>query len=517
MKSILKIFGLAVLFLGFGIGSYWLIFSQGLLLGILVSFLLLVVCASLLAFSLYGIQAGELEKIRLTNRMEVAGMLVLTVYLSSAVGVFAIANTAIEARELTKDFSAADKTKLLVSSLWGSGTLNAAEGTLEKNGVVYSFTASTKDEIDKIDGFLEEEKGRIADFFGNEDTGGLTIVFHDDFDTLAEMSGYEEAMGYYDFYSQEIHIVPDDYSWDVILLHEYTHYQSHLYAKRANVAETRLPSWFEEGVADYLAGESSDWYDLEDTEITDFHLLDHDYSFHNTYTRNYDPYVQSFLAVESLVNEYGEDVLKKFLPAKLPGEFYEILEDVTGMELAEFQKTFLDDMIAESKEEMAQYDAAYAAMDRKDFSEALEIIEDMKKKASEEDMNQLSWMETDLYLMQDKFDEAIEGFEKRLEENDDPESRLDDLTSLAEIYVLVDPEKSLELIEEAENLADEDGADMEFGFTYYDLEAYREAYELINSQTPLEGYEILLDEELLYYDAVIEKVTEKVEKLSDAD
>src|SRR5690606_9215268 len=144
--------------------------------------------------------------------------------------------------------------------------------------------------------------------------------------------------------------------------------------------------------------------------------------------------------------------------------FYEILEDMTGMELAEFQKTFLDDMIAESKKEMAQYDAAYAAMDKKDYKKAFELVEKLKETASEQDMNQLAWMETDIYLMQDKFDEAIEGIEKRLEENDDPESRLDDLTSLAEIYVLVDPKMSLELIEEAENLADADEADMEYGF-----------------------------------------------------
>ncbi|WP_033542256.1 hypothetical protein [Planococcus sp. CAU13] len=507
MKTLLKAFILAVIFFGFTIGSYWLIFSQGLILGVLISFVLLILCVAVLAFSLYGIEVGGLKKIRLTNRLEVASLLILTVYLSSAIAVFAVTNTALEARELTKNFSAADKTQMLVTSLLNTGPVNNTAGSTEKNGVVYSYTASTEDEIDKIDEFLEKEKNRIAQFFGNEEPGSLTIVFHDDFDTLSEASGYDEAMGYYDYYKQEIHLVPDDYSWDVILLHEYAHHQSHLYAEKYHLAETRLPSWFEEGVADYLAGETSDWYELEEVEITDFHLLDHDYSFHNTYTRNYDPYVQSFLAVESLVNEYGEDVLKTFLPAKLPGEFYEILQEVTGMELTVFQDTFLDDMIAESQKEQAQYDAAYAAIDREDFSEALEIVEDLKETASEQDMNQLSWMETDIYLMQEKFDEAIQLLEERLETGDE-ESRVDDLMTLAEIYLLVDPEMSLELIEEADALAPEE-EDSEFG--YY-MEAYLEAYELINSSTPYEGYMILLDEELLYYDAVIEKVNEIVEE-----
>lgn len=506
MKVLWKVVILSVLFLGFSIGSYWLIFSQGLVLGILISFMLLVLCSAGLAFSLYGIESGQLEKIWLKSRMEVAALLILTVYLSSAIGLFAVANSFLEAKELTKNFSAAEKTQMLASSLWNSNSTSSTIGSIEKNGVVYSFTASTKDEIDKIDAFLEEEKARIADFYDNAEMGGLTIVFHDDFDTLSKASGYEEAMGYYDYYSQEIHLVPDDYSWDIILLHEYSHYQSHLYSQKYGLSETRLPLWFEEGVADYLAGETSDWYVLEDVEVTDFKLLDYDYSFHNTYSRNYDPYVQSFLAVESLVNDYGEELLPTFLSAKMPSEFYAMLEEATGMELAEFQKTFLDSMIEESTAEQEKYDAAYEAMEKRKYEEAAKIIDELKENASEEDLNHLTWMQTDLYLMQDQFDEAIAFMQDRLE-NGNSDYRLDDLMTLAEIYLLVDPEVSLELVREADVVAMED-ENMEFG--YYDMEAYLEAYELINSSSPYEGYMILLEEELIYNETIIEKIDEKV-------
>lgn len=506
MKVLWKVVILSVLFLGFSIGSYWLIFSQGLVLGILVSFMLLVLCVAGLAFSLYGIESGQLARIWLKSRMEVAALLILTVYLSSAIGLFAAANTFLEAKELTKNFSAAEKTQMLATSLWNSNSNSSTIGSIEKNGVVYSFTASTKDEIDKIDAFLEEEKGRIADFYGNEEMGDLTIVFHDDFDTLSEASGYEEAMGYYDYYSQEIHLVPDDYSWDIVLLHEYSHHQSHLYSQKYGLSETRLPLWFEEGVADYLAGETSDWYALEDVEVTDFKLLDYDYSFHNTYSRTYDPYVQSFLAVEALVNEHGEALLPTFLTAKMPSEFYAMLEEATGMELAEFQETFLDDMIEESTAEQAKYDKAYEAMEKGKYEEAANIIDELTETASEEDLNHLSWMKTDLYLMQDQIDEAITFMENRLE-NGNPDYRLDDLMTLAEIYLLVDPAVSLELIKEADILALEDEY-MEFG--YYDMKAYLEAYELLNSPSPYEGYMILLEEELIYNETIIEKVEELV-------
>src|SRR5690606_9606620 len=131
--------------------------------------------------------------------------LILTIYLSSAIGLFALANTLIEAKDLTKDFTAAEKTQTLASSFFNSTATQNVAGTIEKNGISYSYTNSTKDEIDKVDALLEQEKERIDKFFGNESTGELTIVFHDDFDTLSEASGIEDALGYYDYYTQEIH------------------------------------------------------------------------------------------------------------------------------------------------------------------------------------------------------------------------------------------------------------------------------------------------------------------------
>ncbi|WP_422122525.1 hypothetical protein DHX103_12040 [Planococcus sp. X10-3] len=507
MKGLLKILILLVLFLGFTIGSYWLIFSQGIILGILISFLLLVICIGILAFSLYGIQIGHLAYVGLKTRMQVAALLILTVYLSSALGLFAVANTLLELRDVTENYTIGEKTEVLVSPLRNNGTTPDTAGSIEKNGVIYSYTASTKDEIDKIDEFLETEKVRIAEFFGTEEFGDLTIVFHDDFDTLSDASGYEEAVGYYEYRSQEIHIVPDDYSWHVILLHEYIHHQSHLYAQENRLTATRLPLWFEEGLAEYLAGETSDWYEFEDVEIIDFTSLNHDYSFHSSSTGTFDPYIQSFLAVESLANKYGEDKLKTLLAAELPGEFYELLEETTRMDLADFQETFLDDMIEESNEKIAQIDAAYEAMDMGLYTAAATIINQLMASASEEDLHHLSWMQTDLFLMQDQFEEAILFMEDRLETSD-PAYRIDDLTTLAELYLLVDSEKSLELIQEAELLVDEDVA---MDFTYYNLEAYLEAYGLINSDSPFEGYMILLDEDLLYNEIIIDRVTEKVE------
>ncbi|GKW47329.1 lipopolysaccharide assembly protein LapB [Planococcus sp. NCCP-2050] len=503
MKFLGKALLLLILFTGISIGSYWLIFSQGLILGLFLAFILLIFCLAVVALSLYGLHIGQLAKLRLANRMEIASLLILTIYLSSAIGLFALANTLIEAKDLTKDFTAAEKTQTLASSFFNSTATQNVAGTIEKNGISYSYTNSTKDEIDKVDALLEQEKERIDKFFGNESTGELTIVFHDDFDTLSEASGIEDALGYYDYYTQEIHLVPDEYSWDITLLHEYSHHQSHVYSQEQMLSETRLPAWFEEGTAEYLAGESSDWYEMEEVEPIDFHLMDHNFTFHDTYTRNFDPYVQSLLAVESLADAYGEDQLKSFLAAKMPSEFYKMLEETTGMTLVEFQETFLDDLMAESKAESETYEAAYEALDNGDHEEAQALIDELSASASDEELARLAWMQTDLYLMQDQFDEAIAFMENRLETSG-PKHRIDDLMTLAEFYMLMDPEKSLALIQQA----DEESVDEAYT---YELEAYLEAYELIDSPSPQEGYLILLDEELIYNETINKKLAEKVE------
>src|SRR5690606_35023838 len=131
-----------------------------------------------------------------------------------------------------------------------------------------------------------------------------------------------------------------------------------------------------------LAGESSDWYEMEEVEPIDFHLMDHNFTFHDTYTRNFDPYVQSLLAVESLADAYGEDQLKSFLAAKMPSEFYKMLEETTGMTLVDFQETFLDDLMAESKAESETYEAAYEALDNGDHEEAQALIDELSVSAS---------------------------------------------------------------------------------------------------------------------------------------
>src|SRR5690606_22724485 len=116
--------------------------------------------------------------------------------------------------------------------------------------------------------------------------------------------------------NKSIHLVPTDENWELILVHEYSHYQSHLFSKQNGLSITRLPSWFEEGIADYFADDSIGWYDLERIELIDFHDLDSQRDFDNASTSKYDPYAQSFLAVESLVEENGEELILELLESQ---------------------------------------------------------------------------------------------------------------------------------------------------------------------------------------------------------
>ncbi|QDY46186.1 hypothetical protein FK545_14850 [Planococcus glaciei] len=114
-----------------------------------------------------------------------------------------------------------------------------------------------------------------------------------------------------------------------------------------------------------MAEDNSYWYDLQSVELINFRSLDIYTEFEEASTESYDPYAQSFLAVQSLVMDHGTEFIPDLLTSRNTSEFYRKLEELTGMELAEFEKTFLKDMLEEQKTRNAKLDQAYNAIDTK--------------------------------------------------------------------------------------------------------------------------------------------------------
>ncbi|WP_142829944.1 hypothetical protein [Planococcus soli] len=500
MKSIIKQLFLMTIY---SYLAYFLILNQGLIGGLMIAGMFLVVCLVIFSASIIGTVKGSLNFMKISNIKEAVGLMIFSIVLTIVVASVTIINSFAIYTTGDENLALTNKTRLFASTVFQVSSQPELL-KIEKNGVTYYFSEKNEDEIAKIDEVLQNERKSFNQFLGTQDEGGLTVEFHEDYESLESGYGAEEVAGYYNLGTKSIHLVPTDESWELILVHEYSHYQSHLFSNQHSLSITRIPSWFEEGIADYFADESSGWYDLESTEIIDFHELDSQHDFDSASTDTYDPYAQSFLAVETLVEEYGEGIIPDLLMSRSATAFYKKLEAMIGMDIEEYDEIFLDQKITEQKKMDDWFEQAYEQLDKKDYAAMEKTVDTIKGAGDEYDRDAAEWILVDGLLDQKKFGEAADLLNQKIAE-DTEEFLIDDLMLLAEIYLLIDPQLSLEKAMEAER------AYQESGYYYFDEEIIP-VYKKINSSESLAGYRQLLREEWVYNSYVLDNLREKLSK-----
>lgn len=500
MKSIIKqVLSLIVI----SYLAYFLILNQSLIGGLMIAGIFLVLCIILFSASIMGVVKGSLKFMKLHNVGDAVGLMICSIVLTIVVVVVSIINSFAVYKTGDQHQATNDKIRLFASTVFQVSSQAELLKT-EKNGVVYFYSEKNEDEISKMDEVLQRERENFNSFLGTNDEGGLTIEFHEDYDSLESGYGSEEVAGYYNLGNKSIHLVPTDESWELILVHEYSHYQSHLFSTQHGLPITRIPSWFEEGIADYFADESSGWYDLKSVELKDFHDLDRQQDFDNAATDEYDPYTQSFLAVQSLVEAHGEELIPELLKSRSTDTFYKNLEAMIGMEIEEYEETFLEKMI-EKQDQMDEWlSLAYVQLDKKEYEELEQTVAKIKKAGNIYDRDAAEWILVDVQLAQGKFQEAANLLNRKIEE-DTEEFLIEDLFLLAEIYLLIDPQLSLD----AALRAEEAQQDSEYYFYEENLIAI---YEKINSPKAKAGYQQLLREEWVYNSYVLESLNDKLSR-----
>lgn len=504
MKSLLKFFVYVIALVSLSIGSYHLILSSGLAGGLVSAALLLLLCAVLFILSFYAMIKGGFAVLRIANSGEAAGLMVFSVLLFSVVTFVAVINSYVEYTVGERGLSHTEKTRLFTSTVLQIPTQQELQKE-SKNGVAYYHTAENADEIEKFDKVLAEKREEFNAFFGTQDKGGLAIEFHQEYNSLEESGGMEEISGFYNGANRTIHLVPDDPFWEVILIHEYAHYQSHLFAEKNGLNFTRTPQWFEEGMADYLAEDVATWVDVETVEIVDFHSLDDPENFDAAFSDEFDPYAQSSLAVASIAEAHGEQRITELLATKSVAEFYRVLEEITQQNLAEFQNTFLDEMISDQQASEEKYNRLLTAIEMERFAEAEQYAADILETGNEYDADEAMWLMTDMYLQQGQFEKAADYTEQKLKDNTSL-FPIDDLMLLSEIYLLTDSKKALEY-----HLAAEKEAEASGETDYYDFGLSVPAFEKVNSADRLDGFKILIEEYVVYNETIRKQLLKQLE------
>ncbi|AQQ53490.1 collagenase [Planococcus lenghuensis] len=507
MNSFMKLGLLLLLFIAAVSGSFAVIFNMGLAGGLLAAAIVGTGCFLLFGFSAWGLGRGHLRWVGLTNRLEVAGVLLFSLYLGGSSFFLGAANASVEVLN-EGDHSAGNKAKLFARDVLRLPITEEQE-TMTRGDITYVYPLEHKDTVSQVDELLQNEMEHLQAFFGLEETGPLTVVLHSDYESIEQATAVPEAAGYYDFYSQSVHFAVEDGIWDLVFLHEYVHFLSHEYALKHDVSETRLPQWFEEGLADYLAGESVYWYDPAALEPVDFFTLDLNSAFHEAASYSFDPYAQSFLAVNSLASDFGEEALQQLLSSLSPQRFYTEMELITGMDLDEFEATFLEDEIAYSETIADLFDEAYEAYEEERFVDAVPVLEEIAAIGGKYEVDEALWTLTDIHLERGEFAEAIDLLERKLETGEE-EFRIDDLLLLAEVHLLTDPAQALAIAQQVKEEIGESAEEDPAGYYYTNPDSLINAYSAIVHGDEVEGYRQLFDEGLLYNLVVWEILEERL-------
>jgi hypothetical protein len=141
----------------------------------------------------------------------------------------------------------------------------------------------------------------------------------------------------------------------------------HQDSKKLNLPIDRLPLWFQEGTGEYFGNKKMYDVNLDLFKAVDFHLLDSNKSYHETMGEQFNPYEQSYIAVNALVTNHGVEIIPELMMSKTIEEFYLNLENVTGKSLNEFQDSLVSDLLDKQEEIRKQFALAYDAIEEKNY------------------------------------------------------------------------------------------------------------------------------------------------------
>lgn len=125
-----------------------------------------------------------------------------------------------------------------------------------------------------------------------------------------------------------------------LLAHEYTHYKINCLCKEKGIQVSKIPSWFNEGVAEYVSSTLSPYrfkY-ISIQNIQDFRNLDTNTQFIIKVGDNQKAYTQSYIAVKKIIQLKGKNAIKEIIINSKSMTFDKSFEKVVGLSINDFQK-----------------------------------------------------------------------------------------------------------------------------------------------------------------------------------
>lgn len=190
---------------------------------------------------------------------------------------------------------------------------------------------------------------------GRYEKNPIDLIFMDR-EHLQKLSNLDGVSGYYSNFDKVmgIHVHPENVEsiletplnyFQKSILHEYAHYATFRRIEEAGEFADLFPLWFIEGIAEYVASDQTEvHYDVNQYEILPLENITWGDGWKEArQTETSDPYMQSYLSVNYLIQVFGEDILVELIQKTNDTEgFYTVLEKITGKPVAEFEQEVLD-------------------------------------------------------------------------------------------------------------------------------------------------------------------------------
>lgn len=493
MGKLLKIVLVLGFFFIFAGVVFILMMAQKSIVGIVVGLGLDILLIILLGIGVYGIMRGKITFLQIKSRLGAIGFFFISVMFLCYVNGLSILNLILE-----KEADGMKAKTLLLANLFLPVGYQGGLQTEKTEGLIVRFPEGERGTIAKLNSYYPSAKDEMDQMFGEAQLEPLAIIIYDKKQGMGNKQFFESNDGFYQSNNQSIHLLSPkllgDDQFQSLFFHEYTHHRTHQFLKQNGISEGEIPAWFHEGISEFVR--YSDTYaDMVPKKIIDFRKMDKNADFKQAKQGDYDPYLQSYLAVKELVLEQGSQAIPELLLAAKEFTFYDAFQKITGKNIELFQSSLLD----RRKKIDRLLKQGVEAEKVGDFKKAESVYLEIMK--LDPDSNLTAGSLPNIYIKQGKFEEAIQSIKK------EGNLQVWQLHLLSELYLLSNPQESVIYAEQAEQLVikNDGGGDHVY-------EKFAEVIRKINSDDPVTGYEQLFKKDLLNYKEIRAELYRKLLK-----
>ncbi|MBK5242979.1 tetratricopeptide repeat protein [Clostridium sp.] len=392
-----------------------------------------------------------------------------------------------------------DKTAHIIKNIKFKTITKNMETKKFDNITYYYLNKGDETYINTIKEYIKEGEVKIAPLLGQTTMYPFNIIIF----TTSESFG--KAFNVNPEESRAVTIfdslyVPNDNINSYVLVHEYTHYKMSSFCKDKDIQEFKIPSWFQEGVAEYTSSSllPEVFKNPKIQQIKDFRKLDK-----NTQMWKYnESYMQSYIAVKKLIELKGQNSIQQILINTKSMTFYNAFEKVVGLNIDDFQK-LLENQLESIDSVNALLKSGLTYYQQKKFLKAKEIFLEATKKYPD---NNLTWVRLSMcYIELGDFDGALKSREKSVSIEGANSSSYFEYSKL---LISTDLDKAVSMAEKSAQLAKKDSDNPKFTMNYFLF--IKDINDNINLDKPFTQYVTLIKTDYLYVPMIKIDIINKV-------